>query len=198
MHGEINDFNGLPIDNFKSSDSQIIFYQNDGSERQRDGFSIRAVDNTIEYMVNVTINLINDAPEFAVNPENVFKPIEGFSNLLTKEFLFISDPDSDPSKVKIFILGQKIDDKTYLHTAERPNHHLKTFTLKQLESNQIYLKQKFNDPPYRLIFKAKDEYDTSSMVILYTEPATLSVQMIQNDMIEVQQGQGYIHTSKKI
>jgi len=55
IYGEIVDPNAFPIEVFKSVDSQIIFYQNDGSERPNDKFSIRAIDNSIEYMVNVTV-----------------------------------------------------------------------------------------------------------------------------------------------
>lgn len=192
MYGEILDLNGFPIEDFKSIDSQIIFYQNDGSERSNDKFSIRAIDNTIEYMVNVTVNLINDPPEFSVNSEFVFKPIEGFSNLLTKEFLSISDPDSDPAKVIIYILGQyaspSIDERTYLHTINKPRRPLKSFNLKQLQDHQIFVRQKVDEPEYRLIFKAKDEHDTSMMQILYTKPVKLAIEMETNKLIEVRQG----------
>ena len=132
---------------------QIVFYQNDGSERGNDRFSVRSTDNSIEYMVNVTVKLVNDPPHFSVNPEFIFKPIEGFSNLLTKEFLSISDPDSDPEKVIIYILGQyaspSVTDRTYLHTRDRPRRPLKSFNLKQLEQKNIFVRQRVDEPEYR-------------------------------------------------
>ena len=150
---EILDLNGFPLEEFKSSDVQIVFYQNDGSERGNDRFSIRATDNSIEYMVNVTVKLVNDPPQFSVKPDFIFKPIKGFSNLLTKEFLSISDPDSDPEKVIIYILGQyaspSVTDRTYLHTRERPRRPLKSFNLKQLEDKNIFVRQKDDNKEYR-------------------------------------------------
>ena len=199
MYGEIVDLNGFNIEEFKSSDAQIIFYKNDGSERPNDKFSVRATDSSVEYMVNVSVKLINDPPDFSVNP-GVFQPIEGFSNLLTKEFLSISDPDSDPVKVIIYILGQyaspSIDDHTYLHTRDHPRRPLKSFNLKQLQENQIFVKQKVGESEYRLIFKAKDEYDTSMMQILYTKPVKLEIFEEKNKLIEARQGGEFLFSNE--
>ena len=43
----------------------MTYYKNDGSEHGNDRFSFKDTDNTVEYLVNVTVNLINDPPSFA-------------------------------------------------------------------------------------------------------------------------------------
>ena len=191
LYGNILDSSNENIEEFSSANNLVTYYQNDGSEHNFDRFSFRDRENTIEYLVNVTVNLINDPPVFA-NINGPFKPIEGYSNLITNEYISLSDDDTDSANVKVHILGRykspSTIEHTYLFNKNNPTEEISGFRLSELENNEIYLYQSHGEERYRLIFKAIDGSKTSNMHILYTQPTKLKAKRKTNELIPVRQG----------
>ena len=161
----------------------MTYYKNDGSEHGNDRFSFKDTDNTVEYLVNVTVNLINDPPSFAKADKvrdplmvplgrpilelpdslsglvdgllgselvrgslnKVFKPIIGYSNLLTTEYIPLSDDDTPSEYVKVNILGRykppPNQEHTYFYNKNQPEKEIQSFKLSELENEEIYLYQ---------------------------------------------------------
>ena len=88
LHGKIIDSSNTIIEEFSSANNQVTYYANDGSESANDRFSYRNKENTIEYLVNVTVRLINDPPLFA-NRDQLFRPIIGYENVLGRYIVHI-------------------------------------------------------------------------------------------------------------
>ena len=66
----------------------MTYYKNDGSEHGNDRFSFKDTDNTVEYLVNVTVNLINDPPSFA-KADKVRDPLTALNSSLSQTDLWI-------------------------------------------------------------------------------------------------------------
>ena len=135
--------------------------------------------------------MINDPPIFS-NIDGQFKPVEGFSNLLTNQYISLSDDDTDSSNVKVHILGRykspKTVEHTYLFNKKKPSEEISGFRLSELENNEIYLYQSHGEDRYRLIFKAIDGSKTSNMHILYTQPVKLKARRKSHEPVRVRQG----------
>ena len=75
----------------------------------------------------------------------VFKPIIGYSNLLTTEFIPLSDDDTPSEYVKVNILGRykppPNQEHTYFYNKNDPEKEIQSFKLSELENEEIYLYQ---------------------------------------------------------
>ena len=75
----------------------------------------------------------------------VFKPVIGYSNLLTTEFIPLSDDDTPSEYVKVNILGRykppPNQEHTYFYNKNNPEKEIQSFKLSELENEEIYLYQ---------------------------------------------------------
>ena len=195
LHGKIIDSSNTIIEEFSSANNQVTYYANDGSESPHDRFSYRNKENTIEYLVNVTVRLTNDPPLFA-NRDQLFRPVIGYENQLTTEFIALSDDDTDPEKVKIVNLGRYQppdgEEYTYFFNRRNPSKQISAFKLSELNAGNIFLYQSHDPSKYRLIFKASDGSKNSNLRLLHTEPKHLQIHQVRREAVRVRQGSSIV------
>ena len=198
LHGKIIDSSNTIIEEFSSANNQVTYYANNGGESPTDRFSYRNKEHTIEYLVNVTVKLVNDPPLFT-NRDQLFQPLIGYANQLSSEFIALTDDDTEPEKVKIVNLGRYQppdgEEYTYFFNTKNPSKQISAFKLSELNQGNIYIYQNHDPLKYRLIFKATDGSKYSNLRLLHTEPKHLQIKQAKREKVRVRQGSSVILTN---